>query len=258
MDMKEYFYQRDRIKRMNCKICGNDFDGLYVESEKKDGVIVDYHTPCRYCENREWQVQFNWRNHNLVKDNTRKKELSSMGMAYGSPENMRDITIDFLFENEKLYALSIDKYKNHILCGGNDNACFYGAAGTGKTMAAYAICNEMHFNLMYPKIITHPMLKKAILKSYDDRNNWQIVNHYANSDMLVIDEFGSFEQKENDRSWLFDILDLRYQKKLPTILIINTEAGNTILKLKDDLGYRLYDRMRRNMKMIEFEGNSFR
>lgn len=258
MDMRQYFYQRDFRRIKKCESCGQHYDGLYVESEKNGDSITDYYTPCRDCEKQDFEAQYRWRLHNLAIDNNRKLEQRSSGMTYGSPENFKDVALTFFSERNKYFAGQLDDYLSHLLCGGNDNACFYGQAGTGKTMAGYAICNELQFNLKYPKIITHPMLKKHILKSYDEKNNWHVVNHYGNADLLIIDEFGSFVQKENDKAWLFDILDIRYQRKIPTILILNTEEGDHIKKLQDDLGYRLYDRMHSSMKLIEFDGESFR
>lgn len=258
--MKEYFYQRDRKVVEYCSKCMESTQRFYVESEIFDNPrrIVDVYTPCRLCYPDDFKMYYNWRVHCLTKDQKRKNDIAHLGLQYGSPDNFKDIDLKFYADNDKSIASDLDLFVTKFIENFKPNALFYGKAGTGKTMAAFAICNALQYELYYPKYITHSQLKNAIIRSYNDRNTPQILNHYINADILFLDEFGSITQTESDKAWLFDIIDGRYLNKRPTVLIVNIEIGDLKKFLYDQLGYRAYDRFRGNVESYCFEGESYR
>ena len=78
---------------------------------------------------------------------------------------------------------------------------------------------------------------------------------FAQPDLLVMDEIGVQYGSSTELNILFDIVNERYERMLPTILISNL----ALPKLAEYAGERVIDRMRENGgKMIVFDWKSHR
>lgn len=130
------------------------------------------------------------------------------------------------FKNAKIYAENFDKFKET-----GEGIYFSGNNGTGKTHLAVAIALEL-INQGIPVIcMTSIKLLQEIRRTYDkDRNvsEYEILKAYKEVDLLVIDDLG----QENITDWslamLYDIINDRYERCLPTIVTTNLSDKNLI------------------------------
>lgn len=93
-----------------------------------------------------------------------------------------------------------------------------GDIGTGKTMVAVAIANTLVKQGATVRFLTVTNMQ-AKLKRWDDAND--IMDDLKRVALLVLDDFGQERVTEWSSAQLFDLLDARYQAKLPTILTTN-------------------------------------
>lgn len=130
------------------------------------------------------------------------------------------------YTNSKLYAENFQKFKET-----GEGLYFSGNNGTGKTHLAVAIALHL-INEGVPVIcMTSIKLLQEIRRTYDkDRNvsEYQLLETYKEVDLLVIDDLG----QENSTDWaltmLYDIINDRYEKCLPTIVTTNLNEKDLI------------------------------
>lgn len=108
-----------------------------------------------------------------------------------------------------------------------DNMMMKGGFGTGKTHLAAAILNELRARGIGCLFCTAQNLFNALYAANFDEKQ-EIISQLGMTPLAVIDELdGLHLGKENNgefqRGTLFDILNRRYQRKLPTILITNIQ-----------------------------------
>ena len=127
-----------------------------------------------------------------------------------------------------------------------------GNAGTGKTMCAAIICRECwgsHYCKSYQ--IEMELDDCKSFKATESRAS--ILKKYSDYPLLVIDEIGKFESKEEVK-YLFMIINERYEKNKSTVLISNKSKK----ELAEYLGQPVYDRFTENCMSIEFNFESYR
>lgn len=119
-----------------------------------------------------------------------------------------------------------------------------GPPGTGKTHLGTAMCRAaIERRHVSAQIITARNLIKRIratwvrgaVESEDD-----VIYSFSRTSLLVLDEVGVGFGTEAEQTLLFDVLDLRYQLQVPTVVLSNLQAD----QLKVILGDRIYDRLR--------------
>lgn len=110
--------------------------------------------------------------------------------------------------------------------------------GSGKTMLACCICNEVveHQDISI-KFISAPELIEISGRSYSDTAVKSRINELYNCDVLILDDIGAEQKKEWSESVLFRIIDYRYSGKKITIFTSNYEIN----RLNTD--YRIIDRI---------------
>lgn len=123
------------------------------------------------------------------------------------------------FRNAKTYADNFDKFKDT-----GEGIYFSGGNGTGKTHLAVAIALELIEKGVPVICMTSIKLLQEIRRTYDRNRNvseYQILEAYKEVDLLVIDDLG----QENITDWslamLYDIINDRYERCLPTIVTTN-------------------------------------
>lgn len=134
------------------------------------------------------------------------------------------------FENFK----AVTQYQNQVYkqlknYGGKKNVVFLGKTGTGKTHLACALIEKFLLEgrrCFYVKF--YELLEFKI-------QNKQKFSQILNADFLVIDEYGSSDS-DNKSNLLFEIIDKRYGKMLPTMLISNL-SGDELRKNMNDATY---------------------
>jgi DNA replication protein DnaC len=127
-----------------------------------------------------------------------------------------------------------------------------GAVGTGKSHLGCACLQER--SGLYADI---PTLEIEVECSRDfsaPENKLQVLNRYARTDFLVIDEIGRASNPAAEKAILYYLMNKRYNENRPTVLITNF----TDKELAAYVGSALIDRIAEKRVRVEFTGPSYR
>ena len=178
------------------------------------------------------------------------------------PERFKDRTLDTYIAKTtgqkkaldfaKEYAANFDQVMQTGRC-----AIFVGKPGTGKTHLAIGIALEIIQQKRSPLFVTVQRLIRRVKDSWSTHNETEteVVDAFASPDLLILDEIGVQFGSEFEKQMLFDVLNERYEKRKPAILLSNIPRE----QLADYLGERVTDRLREDGgKMIGFDWDSYR
>lgn len=137
------------------------------------------------------------------------------------------------------------------------NMFMIGSVGTGKTHLSASIIHDllpMH-SVNHVRMIDLMRELKDTWRRDSERSETDVINHYANLDLLIIDEVGIQFGSDAEKMFIFDIINGRYDNIKPTVLISNLDLQN----LKATLGDQVVDRLREDGgKVIVFDWPSLR
>ena len=143
------------------------------------------------------------------------------------------------------HALDIAKaFAANVINGGSGNLIICGSVGTGKTLLASAICEAVIVKKTCRMIRVIDLVRK-IKETWSrgsDISEQQIIDQFASVDLLVLDEVGIQFGTDTEKLFMFDVIDLRYQRNLPTVLISNLAVED----IANAVGSRVVDRLREN------------
>jgi DNA replication protein DnaC len=179
------------------------------------------------------------------------------------PERFQDRTLDsYIATNpgqekalafSKDYAAQFDEIRKVGRC-----AIFVGKPGTGKTHLAVGIA--LHI-MKDQRTVLFTTVQRAIRSIKDtwakgsDTSESQAIAHLAAPDLLILDEVGVQFGSDFEKQILFDVLNERYEKRKPCILLSNIPPS----ELSGYLGERVADRLREDGgKLIAFDWESHR
>lgn len=136
-----------------------------------------------------------------------------------------------------------------------------GSPGTGKTLLACVIINELIFRYgtecRYAKI--NKDFLNALKDTYQKESDFygkekNIEDQFADVDVLVIDDFGVQKDTEWANAKLYDLIDSRYERQKLTLLTSN----QPLLDWKDKAEGRVYSRLCEMAKEIRLECPDYR
>lgn len=96
---------------------------------------------------------------------------------------------------------------------------FFGNVGTGKTFHACCIANEL-LKRGEKICVTNFMRILNKYKNFEEDLN-DTINMICNSTLLVLDDFGAERKTEFANEKIFEVIDFRCRKKLPTLITTN-------------------------------------
>ena len=178
------------------------------------------------------------------------------------PERFKDRTLDsYIAETtgqKKALAFAKEYAKNfdQVLKTGR-SAIFVGKVGTGKTHLAIGIALSIMQQQRLPLFVTVQRLIRRVKDSWHTKTETEseVVDAFASPDLLILDEVGVQFGSEFEKQLLFDVLNERYEKLKPSILLSNIPTD----QLNDYLGERVTDRLRENGgALIGFNWDSYR
>lgn len=133
-----------------------------------------------------------------------------------------------------------------------------GAKGTGKTHLAAAIAHSVinDHNMSAVYTLATRMFRR-LKETFGTKNETEgdVLRAYATPDLLIIDEIGMGYCSPTELGFLFEVVNERYEHRLPTIVLTNiAEAA----ELETWVGERTMDRLRENGKALLFDWESRR
>lgn len=132
-----------------------------------------------------------------------------------------------------------------------------GSPGTGKNMLAAIIGQEV---IKLGKSFFHTTALKLVRRVKDSWRNKEeseqtVIDSFVAPSLLVIDEIGVQFGTPTEQLFLTEVINERYEKRRPTILISNL----TLSQLTETMGARVIDRFYDDGSMIMvFDWQSFR
>lgn len=255
------------MSKVLCPIC----------EKEKEKVFIPYINAYRY---KDCQCEID------IKNEQRKKDIESgrnnLYFKYVELCNIEGIKKNYTFSSFYTDNKKSELQRKKCIDFANDrsgNLIIIGGVGTGKTHLAAAIINQICYNTVDnisdddilrfnesgkpPKstpayYIRECDLRDCFMKSYnfgDNDTETRKISLCKNVELLCIDDIGVRNNyTDNQLSMLYDIIDDRYNKNLPTLITSNL----TPEEIKKNIGDRCYDRLKNNADIISMGGASHR
>lgn len=212
-------------------------DRLWAETRNLD--IVD-----KFCEkmlNKLVSTKL------LKKSNINKRFINKNFSNYKTFDNItikaKQIAIDYA---ENIYA--------HLAFGTNLVIEGLGKVGTGKTHLACSIAHSAIEQGVPTKFINVVSMISELKESI---NIPQFIKSYADIDLLIIDDLGKEKKSEFVSRTVYQIINIRYEKEIPTI--ITTEgAMSTMTSHYKEKGNAIQSRIAENYILITLNGEDYR
>ncbi|MBY0576363.1 MAG: ATP-binding protein [Gallionellaceae bacterium] len=138
------------------------------------------------------------------------------------------------------------------------SAIFCGKPGTGKTHLAVGVALQIMKCgrcAMFTTVQRMVRRVKDTFRKNSEESEGDVINMLTYPDLLIIDEIGVQFGSDFEKNLMFDILNERYEKLRPTLLLSNLTAP----EIKAFLGERIYDRLREDGgQFVPFDWQSHR
>lgn len=134
------------------------------------------------------------------------------------------------------------------------SAVIYGPNGTGKTHLAFASCIHQIAGGKTAKYVLAFDLFNSIRRSFGDSTTDTLVNEFASYDYLVIDEIDKTLGTPTEFTYLYSIINARYNDMKSTVLITNATPSEFVAII----GQSALDRVASDGAVIELFGENYR
>ena len=181
---------------------------------------------------------------------SREIEPSRIYSTTGVPGRYRDA---WERPEDHEWSQNFGKICNIVTEGGM--ACLVGPRGTGKTRLAVEVLREKNpHNAIYATVMGFFLRVRATFGAKGNETEQDIMRELGTARLLILDEV----QERGDTSWedriLTHLLDLRYGKMLPTILIANLTASD----FADSVGPSIASRLEETGGICQITGKDHR
>lgn len=150
------------------------------------------------------------------------------------------------------YANSFDG-DLHRGCG----LIFIGPTGTGKTHLAAAICKEVirrEHTALFTSVLECMQVIKESYRPGSDSSEREAIAKFVAPDLLVLDEVGVQRGSDTENMLLTELMNQRYSKMKPTILLSNLNGG----EIGKAVGERVFSRLKEVSKVVVCNWEDYR
>lgn len=214
------------------------------ESRKVFGTVW---SKCSKCA-EEAQAEERRRHAEQAAENNRRAWETKIGRA-GIPERFRDRDLsNYVAKTDgqqralkfaQSYAEGFDK-----VARSGQSALFIGKPGTGKTHLAIGIAlhvmREHKRNALFLTVMRAIRGIKETWRKDSEMSEADAIEDLVFPDLLILDEVGIQFGSEAEKLLLFDVLNERYERRSPTLMLSNLTAPEVAAYL----GERVMDRLR--------------
>ena len=245
------FYTAEQIgeKPVYCPICGKE--KMWVQIPMFEKV----HNICVQCECEQEERESRRKALKSFEMEQKKKRVVSNATIPKKLLNAKFGAFEPIAENKAVYDKCKDyaeSFNKHTETG----FCLYGGAGVGKSHLAAAVADKLLENGYSVKFRVLPELLYELRATYNgEGNEREIIDYLCNVDLLILDDAGAEKPSEWVQEKIYLVVNSRYNHSKPIILTTNSE---TMLGLKDIVGFRTYDRLIEMCEPLAMTGKSYR
>lgn len=219
-------------------------------------------SPCPKCENEKIKREDEERREKQAQEYRDRRSQELMGRAAIPPR----------FSDRRLsnYVPQCDGAQKALLLATNyaenfDEALVTGASlilcggvGTGKTHLAIGIAHdvlEKGKSAIFTSVMGAIRRVKETYSKGSDETEGYVIDQFTRPDLLILDEVGVQFGSDTEKLILFEIINGRYERMRPTIVISNLAKD----ALAQFIGERAFDRLREGGgRLIAFDWPSYR
>ncbi len=249
---------------VNTSACSEETEGYTCEHCNKYIAAITVEVPQLRIKNKilptcECVVEREEAKIREAQNFAKKREIEKLFSISNLGERFSKSTFEsFLDRNgsETAYKVAV-KYVKTFKEWNGESLMLWGEPGNGKTHLAAAIVNELSKKGYIVVFQSVPELLRRIRSTFNSENKeneTQIMRALLECDLLILDDIGAEKTTEWVEEKLFNIIDGRYRKELPTLYTSNLEPK----ELKNQVGKRSYDRMVETSLTVKNEAASYR
>ncbi|MEB8572291.1 ATP-binding protein [Bacillus cereus] len=249
---------------VNTSACSEETEGYRCEQCNKYIAAITVEVPQLRIKNKilptcECVVEREEAKIREAQNFAKKREIEKLFSISNLGERFSKSTFEsFLDRNgsETAYKVAV-KYVKTFKEWNGESLMLWGEPGNGKTHLAAAIVNELSKKGYIVVFQSVPELLQRIRSTFNSENKeneTQIMRALLECDLLILDDIGAEKTTEWVEEKLFNIIDGRYRKELPTLYTSNLEPK----ELKNQVGKRSYDRMVETSLTVKNEAASYR
>lgn len=153
----------------------------------------------------------------------------------------------------KICKRYVDKF--HELFEQNQGMMFYGDTGTGKTVMAHCVANELMKRFNSVSSLSLAKVLKSGFKSAEEET--AIMNRVKSAKLLIIDDLGAERGTDYAQEFVYSVIDTRCNYEKPMIITTNLNLDD-MQNCTDTKYKRIYERIIETCYPIEFRGVSWR
>lgn len=246
---------------IKCETCG-----VLFETENFMGIYNQHCPTCSEVREAEYQRQ-QAEQDRIQNERAERNRLDAMQRRITQNLNSCSIGERFIGMTFDDYKPSCDKAKKVLAScmeytrtfsdKSGANIMMIGSPGTGKNMLAAIVCQEI---IKKDFACLHSTAMKLVRKVKDswrdkEQSEQKVIDSFVAPALLVIDEIGVQFGTPTEQLYLTEIINERYEKRRPTILISNLKLS----QLTEVMGERVIDRFYDDgSKFLVFDWPSYR
>ena len=191
----------------------------------------------------------------VEKKQRNRAEMMVKVACFPSPKTLD--TFDFTFQ-PKIDEKQIRNLHDLGFIDRQENIVFLGNSGVGKTHLAISLGMTAARNRISTLFIKCNALISNLHKAKTEHSLTDRLKFYAKQRLLIIDELGYLPLDDGDADLLFQLIDMRYEKR-STIITTNAAFDEWPDILKDErVASAIVDRVLHHCTVISISGQSYR